>query len=249
MTFAIIGSCVTRDIWGFADRHYEGHGKYFARTSLACFTSPVVPLKQTDLKALPSAFQRASIIADAYRQSLPWVIENKPSKIILDLIDERFDLVDTGRGLLNNSFELHASGVVKTLFPKARLIKKYSDEGISLWTDGIHKLLDDIRAHTPETKVILHRAWFQNRVQVPGGDPVTWERDVALPGRTGTIDEFNGLLTKLYQISADAGLTTVVEASTRNQVAAAQHQWGTNPIHYVDDYYTDCWKQLSPLIS
>jgi len=248
MGFAIIGSCVTRDIWGFADRPYEGHGKYFARTSLAGLTSPVVPLKQADLQAIPSAFQRASIIADAYRQSLPWVIENRPSAIILDMIDERFDLVDTGRGLLNNSFELHASGVVKTMFPDARLIEKHSNEGIALWTSGLRHLLSQVRCHAPNTTVILHRAWFQDRIENTDGDPVAWDPAVRLPGRTGTIKDFNAMLSHMYKIAEDEGVTVIVEAEEQNQVAAAEHRWGTNPIHYVDAYYKDCWGKISPLV-
>lgn len=242
MAFCIIGSCVSRDIWERADRPYNG--KYFARTSFASLTSGAVKLKAVDLDSLSSPFQKSCIIADAYNQWLDWILDNKPDEIIVDFIDERFDLIETTEGILSNSFELHESKVIPTKYPEARIIEKNSTEGFLLWEKGFRLFMKTVNENLPDTKFILHKAWFQTHIENVG----PWDRGVNIPRRTMPIEDLNDLLKDMYDVANEYSIHTI-EAANHNQISANEHKWGRSPVHYVEEYYTDCWKQISPLIS
>jgi len=242
----VLGSCVTRDIWRVTQR--QATMRYFSRTSVATLTSPPVPMVEDEVMLLSSAFQRRSLLADASREPLLWIERHRPEVLFLDFIDDRFDLVDTGQGLLLNSGELQGSKIVPTRFEGARQIERLSDECGQIWRDGFDACLARIRAASPETRFVLHRAWFQETIVYPDRTE-RWPPQLSVGSRQVPIAGLNRALRSYYEhVQKRLPGVDILEPGPEHQASAHQHQWCQHPSHYVDSYYVACWEQIESML-
>ena len=111
---AIVGSCISRDVWRF--RGDPGPDLlYICRTSLpSLLASPVAgfrtaPTPPGGLKPKP----HRALVADITKTALAELVAFRPTHLIFDFIDERFDLVSVGDSLVARSGELEASGYLR----------------------------------------------------------------------------------------------------------------------------------------
>jgi len=247
---AIVGSCITRDLWPIRGEGAENL-LYVSRTSLPSLMSdpaagfrparqPPPPLKGNQHKAL---------VADLTKTALARLVAFRPTHLIFDFIDERFDLLAVGRSIVTHSWELQASGyLAQKAFKAARPIDRLSDACHRLWTEAAGEFAALVRA-TPlrEAQLILHVSRWADEVRGPDGRrrPLT---DVEiLEGRPADIGQHNRLLD-----AYEACFTSVMPPMTRLdggtlRVAAADHRWGLSPFHYVPEYYDEIWRQLEAL--
>lgn len=127
---AIIGSCITRDLWGGRGDAFDDL-LYVSRTSLPSLFAPALAAFRPE-GSPPSglgAFQHRAMVADIAKTALERVVAFRPSHLILDLIDERFDLLAAGVSLVTLSWELEASGyLAQPAFGEARRIARLSEE-------------------------------------------------------------------------------------------------------------------------
>ena len=247
---AIIGSCVTRDLWPVRGEGVEKLA-YVSRTSLASLISeraegvraakrPPAPLTR---------HQHAALIADLGKTAIARLVAFRPTHLIFDLIDERFDLLSVGRSIITHSWELEVSGYLsQKAFRDARPVPRLSSACERLWTTAAEELATIIRA-TPlrEAKLILHVSRWASEVRHADGQlrPLT---DVAiLEGRPADIAEHNALLATYEDV-----LTSVMPPMARVdggdlRVADAGHRWGLSPFHFVPEYYAEIRRQLEAL--
>ena len=244
----VLGSCVTRDIWTVVKRTPAAGFAYFARTSVATLTSPAVAIVEDEVMRLSSPWQRRAVLADASREPLRWIERHRPEVLFLDFIDDRFDLIDTGAGLLLNSAELHGSQLVATRFTGARRIDRLSDECGQLWRDGFDACLARIHAASPDTRIVLHRAWFQETIAYP--DRIErWPARLAVGTRTMPIAELNRALCSYYEhVQQRLPGVDILEPGPEHQASAHEHHWCRHPSHYVDSYYAACWEQIESML-
>ena len=107
---AIIGSCITRGLWpirGEAERLL-----YASRTSLpSLFSEPVKGVKVADQPpAGLGRHQHRAVVADLEKTALSALVAFRPTHLIFDFIDERFDLLSLGGPIATHSWELEVSG-------------------------------------------------------------------------------------------------------------------------------------------
>src|SRR3990167_6271731 len=94
---AIIGSCITRDLWPILGETPQNL-LYVSRTSLATlFAPPPAGIMTADeppngLRPQP----HAALVADLRKTALAALVAHRPTHIIFDFIDERFDLLIFG---------------------------------------------------------------------------------------------------------------------------------------------------------
>jgi len=209
-----------------------------------------VPMVEDELMELSSPFRRRSVLNDASREPLRWIERSRPGVLILDFIDERFDLIDTGVGLLLNSAELHDAKIVPTRFQGAPRIDRLSDECGQIWRDGFDACLARIRAASPDTRIVLHRAWFQETIAYPDRTERWPEQIWVSPNRKAPIAELNRVMRSYYE-HAQSRLPRVdiLEPGPEHQASAHRHRWCQHPVHYVDSYYAACWEQVAPILS
>lgn len=247
---AIIGSCITRDLWPIRGDGAEDLA-YVSRTSLASLVSeplagfrparePPPPLKGAQHKAL---------VADLAKTALGRLVAFRPTHLILDLIDERFDLLSAGRSIVTDSWELENSGYLgQRAFRGARPVRRLSPACDRLWTAAAGELAAIIRS-TPlrDARLILHVSRWADEAQGLDGRrrPLT---DVAiLDGQPADISEHNDLLARY-----EAVLTDVMPPMERLDAGALRvaddvHRWGLSPFHFIPEYYDEIWRQLEAL--
>lgn len=244
---AVVGSCVTRDAWtgeGGAPRKPD---LFVARASLASLSLPAEG--RNALEALEALADRAG----AQRPFVARLIDHEirktaflqlaalqPDVLVVDCIDERFDLLACGDILVNESLELLESGLVAHApLAEARRIPRLSDEAWSAWQAGLvrlRRMFDDGRMTS--TRVALHVSFWAEEIITDGERSPLPENSQLLPGRQASRAAHNALLGRMH----DAFTATFPEAATIAppavlRVADASHRWGPAPFHYIPEYY------------
>jgi hypothetical protein len=247
---AIVGSCITRDLWPVRGDAVEGLA-YVSRTSLP---SLVVPsLRRFRPAAEPPAglgrHQHRALVADLQKTALARLVAFRPTHLIFDFIDERFDLLSVGGTIVTHSWELEVSGYLdQPAFRGARRIERLGSGCERLWREALEEFAGVIHA-TPlrEAQVILHAARWATEARDEQGRRSPIAHVEALPGRPISIAGHNALLARyearLLELLPDSA---VVEAPA-HRLADPGHQWGLSPFHYVPEYYEAIWDQLEAL--
>ena len=252
---AIVGSCITRDLWRFRGASVaEGASGapqgllYVSRTSLpSLFATPVMGFRPA---AKPPGGLRAqphrALAADVAKTALAELVAFRPTHLIFDFIDERFDLLSVAGTLITDSWELEASGYRRQRALRgARRIPRLSAACERLWLEAAAEFAALVRA-TPlgDATLILHAArWAERRRTATGRElPVTGVE--ILPGEAAEIGAHNALLAR-YEAAFTALMPPMrrVEAPA-HRLADQAHRWGLSPFHYVPAYYREIWRQL-----
>lgn len=246
---AIIGSCITRDLWPI--RGAEGAFSTVSRTSFASlFSKPL-----TGFRPAPqpphgmTKFQHRSILADLKKTALTQLMGYRPTHIIFDFIDERFDLLAVGGGIYTHSWELEASGYLgRRAFGGARPVPRLSQGCERLWRDGAAELAALIGASPlKDAQVILHSArWATSSRDARGRLRPLYGTEI-LAGRPASSEAHNRLLEAYEAEFLRLLPAATVVAAPEHRIADERHEWGLSPFHYMPDYYREIIRQLEPL--
>ena len=247
---AIIGSCITRDLWPLAGGGAEDL-VYVSRTSLpSLFSPPVAGFKPVrDKPDGLTRHQHNAVVGDLLKTALVRLIAFEPTHVVFDFIDERFDLLEADGALALESWELLESGYrQRPPLKRARTIPRLSSACDLVWRRGAEEMAAFIRA-TPlrNARLILHRSrWATHRRDARGRlRPLT---DVeVLAGRPADIGEHNVLLAayETWFMEIMPPLFCVDAGAFR--IADAGHRWGLSPFHFVPEYYEEIWRQFERL--
>jgi hypothetical protein len=251
---AIVGSCITRDVWRFRGGSVASPQPdvlYISRTTLpGLFATPVEGFRPS---ARPPGGLRPqphrALVADLTKTALAELLAFRPTHLIFDFIDERFDLLSVGRTLVTRSWELEASGyLAQGALRKGRPIPRLSAACERLWLESAAELAAFVRA-TPliEARLILHSARWAERRRAANCRERRIEGVEILPGQAADVAAHNALLAR-YEAAFEGLMPPMwrVEAQD-HRVADDTHQWGVSPFHYVADYYAEIWRQLGEL--
>lgn len=247
---AILGSCITRDLWPIRGDRVPQLA-YVSRTSFPGLLS--LPVRSFTAASRPPgdlhAHEYGALVADFRKTALSRLVAYRPTHLILDLIDERFDLLSVGPSLVSVSGELVRSGHLdRTLQSRSRRVSRLSDACHRLWLETAEEFAALIRATVlRDAKLILHSARWATHMRTPTGRlaPI---RDVEIVSGQGVeIADYNALLSR--QEAALRGVLppfSTVEAP-EHRIADAAHRWGLSPFHYVPEYYAEIGRQLADL--
>ncbi len=227
---------------------------YVARTSLPSLFAeapgridvapePPPPLKRHTHNA---------VVADLTKSTLAALVRHRPTHIIFDFIDERFDLLAAGPGLVTHSWELEVSGyLAQPALSEARRIPRLSEGAGLLWRQGLAEMAAFL-ALTPlrEAQVILHRAHWADRYRTARGGMADLETSLEImAGHFASRPAHNALLRQYEADFLTQFPAALVVAAPDDQVIADEnHQWGLSPFHYVPGYYQAVCGQLAPLL-
>jgi hypothetical protein len=244
---AIVGSCITRDLWSVIGQNPDGV-LYVSRTSLpSLFSTPVrgfVPSR--DPPEPLKRHQHRALVDDLQKRALASLVAFRPTHLIFDFIDERFDLLVLGAGVMaTHSWELEASGyLAQPALQAAGVVPRLSSACDALWMDALNELSAFLQA-TPlgEACVILHRSRWADAWRDAAGEIRPFENVEIWTGRTADIGQHNTLLDR-YQRAFRAAVPQALQVDVAERLADSQHRWGLSPFHYTDDYYREIWEQL-----
>ncbi|WP_411289188.1 DUF6270 domain-containing protein [Phenylobacterium sp.] len=247
---AVLGSCITRDLWPIRGEEVDGL-LYLSRTSLpSLFSDPVSGVRSGgNPPGELRRHQHRALLADLNKTALARLVAFRPTHLIFDFIDERFDLLSVGPSLVTQSWELEASGYLRQrVFKGARRIPRLSPACDRLWLQAAGEFAALVRA-TPlrDARLILHVARWADRRVGRQGRPAPLTDVEILPGRPADVGQQNDLLARY-----EAAFTELMPPMERvdapgQRLADDAHQWGLSPFHYVPQYYAEIWRQLEAL--
>ncbi|MCF3137961.1 DUF6270 domain-containing protein [Paenarthrobacter sp. AR 02] len=216
---------MSRDTYPFLDKDWT-IVEYVARQGMISAASPRGVLRGES--ALTSKFQNQCVRNDI-RSSLFATIDKSASEtdlFVLDLVDERLGVFELGSGsYITQSWELGESKLLQQQESEPRLIAFGSEEHFKLWSKAASVVIRKIKS-TGRPILVLAPEWAE-------------ESD---NGQSGLI--YRGLYAatynKVYQRYFDHLRNegcNVLSVGQDTVKAAAGHQWGLAPYHYVDEVY------------
>ena len=222
---SIHGSCVTRDLAEFHDYevlHYQ------ARSSLCTKFGPSIHYDSEKLMNIQSKFQRRMVEWDLNKKSFSC---QNADCIIIDLIDERFDVLTSGSAHATRSQAFFQSGVKPTMKGDFKRIDRGSEDYFDLFRRGTQEFSKFL-----DRPVILHDArWASSYIR---------EGRIHAFEDQGKIQFENELLDELTKIlSEEIAFESIIDSPT-NSIADATHKWGLANFHYIPEYYLALDQQL-----
>lgn len=264
---AILGSCVTRQ----AFRHNQGREAwrlerpvhYQARTSLVSLTSPPLAAPEPLLASIADPFEQRSTRDDFERSFWQRLAASQPDLLLIDLVDERFDLLrapaqDAPRfATLSDlverwhSTELRRSGrrLLRRLRGRLGLqrptglarfgltpLRRLTSEVEQLWLASAASFVERLRATHPRLRVVLHLAPLPTGFEDGSDrplDPAAWW--LRKPQHLEALRAlFARYAARLRELMPDAAL---LEAPPETHLLGRRHVWSEAPWHYGDLYY------------
>ena len=246
---AIIGSCITRDIWRECGIPLDDV-LYVSRTSLPSLVStPVLgPVMPADPPEGLGRHSLRMVAADLEKTAIADVVAHRPTHLVFDFIDERFDLLEQDGAIVTFSWELDRLGLIGGPgLPSPRVIPRLSEEADVLWRGALARIAALLE--TPplaQATVILHHAqWAKTYMDATGGSSQFNDELHIWEGHPASLPAHNALLCHYRDLFMQAiPRALLVQASYRARLADEGHVWGLSPFHYVTDYYPDVWGQL-----
>lgn len=250
---AIVGSCITRDLWPLREAAPRDL-LYVSRTSLVSLLSPAAAgyQSQPDPPEGLTRYQHMAVEADLRKTGLSQLIAHRPTHLIFDFIDERFDLLRLPSGaVITHSWELESGGYLgRPALAGPQPIPRLSAGAERLWRQAVVEMAELLRLTVlREAKIILHSAQWAARQAAPDrspiplqGHPHIWE------GRPADLSAHNQMLARYEaHFLATIPQAEVIRARPEHLLADPDHRWGLSPFHYVPAYYDDISRALADL--
>lgn len=241
MRLAIFGSCVTRDL--FEDPALRPSlARYTSRSSLISAVAEPVALDPQRIR-LDSAFQRRCVIEDFDKRFLAELEAERLDWLVVDLIDERFDVLRTASSYVTCSSAFQGAGLEQE--NSFQRIRRLTAEAATLLEEAAARFAERVTAVLPPERVIVHRAHWLTRFR--DGDAVhPFPAD-----RVDFAEHHNAALDHGYDaLERHLGAhAPVVALDDARYVADAGHRWALEPYHYEADYNAAALARLRDLIS
>ncbi|MDH2887882.1 DUF6270 domain-containing protein [Bacillus cytotoxicus] len=241
-SIAILGSCVTRDAFTFDKEKRFELPYYQARTSLLSIMTKPYEIQDSDLNNLSSAFQKRLVKDDMLKSFFEKISANSSDYLIMDFIDERFDMVKIGDCYITRSFEFINSKLESKLEDFEVLQKSMI---LEQWEQACYAFVQEITKLYEQSKIILHKAYCKDEYLDKEGIVRVFNSDVLERNK-----RTNALLNHLYEyLQKVVPEMKVIDLSDRQHYAWEGHVWGLSAFHYEDKYYVDFLKSLDGIIS
>ncbi|MGZ9568254.1 DUF6270 domain-containing protein [Alcaligenes nematophilus] len=218
MNVLIIGSCVSRDIFNLPAAQDFQIPLYVARSSLASIFAPI-PFRDIYSEHVKSPFQKRLIEWDITKKSLGRIKSAVADVVIMDSIDERFNLAT-----LPNGGRFTASPILMATKPKLPSTAKTVMSGTPLfmewWTEGWIRLLEALDEKKLKDKIIINKVFCQHQTTTG----VKFEIDM--------VNKLNETLSKIYEIQ-ERSLKPSQFIEYENRLSCPDtHRWGPSPFHF-----------------
>jgi len=242
MRVSIFGSCVTRDL--FEDPALRPTlAQYASRSSIVSAVADPVAVDERRVH-LDSAFQLRCLLEDFNKTFFRNLQETRPDWLVLDLIDERFNLLRTPGSYLTRSSAFLNAGLDDGLDLDVAELPRLTEDTMMMLDGAIAEFVARVLAVVPAERIILHRAWWMTRYVCDG-------RIVAFPDDRATFAErHNAALLRAYAtVERRLGpAAPTIDFGQDRFVADAAHRWDLEPFHYEVGYNAAAVAEVRRLI-
>ena len=187
-------------------------------------------------------FEERCVHADIRKTAIESLEEQEPEWLIFDFADERFELLLCDDVILTLSDGLSNSKLLKhKAFARAVICPRFHPLTTKLWSESLGKLRKRMASSAlAQARIVLHRCYFATEYQDDGGDPARYAH-TGFPHGSVAVDEvrqMNRLLSIYHMLFLKAfPEAVVIEAPKETRIAAPDHKWGPNAMHYIPAYY------------
>lgn len=233
---AILGSCVSRDAFEFADPADFKVELYLARTGLASLLGRKSESFRPDFDRIASSFQRRMVMNDVHKTGRNQLRAAQSDVFVYDPIDERFSLaIFEDRGIATVSTEFTR---LETPTSEYSTVKPWSEEHFSRWLAGWGTFLRLLDESGVGDRLVIHNARWVDRV-----------KGSAEPSASLTaIETANEWLSRAQMVVRESVPDDrIITVSPQFYEVDPNHRWGISPFHYVQGYYEDFLAQLKEI--
>lgn len=217
----IFGSCVSRDPFEnlISKKIRFEIVDYFARSSFASLSSP--PVYGYDFQKISSPFQRKMVLRD-FDKSFLNVDFKKASHIIIDFIDDRFQLLKFNKNFYCTNSEEFRKSEIDFIYSK---IEPFSDEFYDCWEAGWRKAVTTFKKFNSLHAVVINKVFL------------AYFDDMGVEFKqVQYINKLNGWLSRVYErVAEDLTHGQFLDYGSTPFVAKHDHRWGRSPFHFIQD--------------
>jgi hypothetical protein len=162
--------------------------------------------------------------------------------LVVDFVDERWDLLRIGDSFVTLSADLMNSAVERLFRRGFRRVARHDPEIQMLWRDACARFAATIRERLPNVRIVLHR--------VSGADRYHDGRKVRAlaPFADGIpLGQIRAVVEDCYSCFRSHGRDLYELDLPPTYLADPCHRWGISPFHYEERYYRDAAAKLSSL--
>lgn len=227
----IFGSCVSRDFIEITDAKNIKLVDYYARSSFASIGGE--PIEDDNLlERIDSNWQRAMVARDLGKDIFHSISKNNYDILLIDLIDERFNLarVDGSFCTVSTEYKKYQDS------SRYKIVPFDSDEKFELWKEGFRNFIGRLEKVDAIKKIRVSRVFWSEAIE--GGDHFV-EPNISYIKRN------NEMLRKMYSyMSSFINVNQFIDYPENILVSASTHKWGVEPFHYVNELYHYTKKSL-----
>ncbi|MGQ3385074.1 DUF6270 domain-containing protein [Glutamicibacter sp. TV12E] len=239
---AVIGSCVTRDVF---NRRFCPNYKMFFKCgssliqgSLISFVSDPFTVPEADLVQLKDSIV-TDIRSEMTREVNTYIATKKPEYVIFDFFgDIRFGAAQLKDAtfVTRNQWKL-----TKTDFYKENLLREFlpqSEQYFDMWAEAVAEAVNYIRRVSPYTKLVLHDVEFVTKYREKNGQ-------VKEMGNASALRAMNVWWRKLNTYFSENYADEVICVRNDDTMSFVGHPWGVYGVHYELDYHADFLNNLT----
>ena len=240
MRLGIFGSCVTRDL--FEDSALRpALARYASRSSLISAVAQPVAIDPARVR-LESAFQRRCVLEDFDKCFLAKLGQDRLDWLVVDLIDERFDVLRAASSYVTCSLALREAGLEDD--DGFERVRRLTGEAAELLERAATSFAGRVSAVLDPERVVIHRARWLARYR----DGAAVHAFPAARADFGA--QHNAALEHGYDAleRAFGGRAQTIALGAGSSVADAAHRWSLEPYHYEPAYNAAAIERLRGLV-
>lgn len=239
-TINIFGSCVSRDILEYSKKNFSV-GEYIARESIVSFLSVPVCFEEEKIQ-LSSTFKKKQLIQDLQKSGIEHLKSNPNDFLIIDFIEERFNI-----GKINRSYITISSEFVESKIYKEKEFKVYPKK---IWHNQvyfrfknmekyIHYFAQTLLSIYAQKQLIIHEVYMADQYIDEKGNVCTFTKNYLSYNK-----RINQILKYMYTcLKAELPDAHIISLKN-NYVADKMHKWGLAPMHFQQEYYQSAAKLI-----
>lgn len=230
---AIIGSCDSRDIFRVQEEYFNltqyNITNYIARSSIVSMMSSPINIDVNGI-SLQSKFRKHSLYNDITKKGLVNLGEKceEIDYVIIDFMEERFDILRIGEAYVTNSWEFRESNLMEEW--SYDLIKRDEVGLKEIWKEKCMLFIEELKKNFKPEQIILHEAYMV--FQYKKNESLYEFKDKE------NIEKMNSILKEYYSFFKEnfSGIH-VWSFNQKENYCDSNHIWGCQPYHFYDEYY------------
>lgn len=239
----VFGSCVSRDVFSLPNIKFDVSQKYFPRSSIISSVSDPVDINIQELET-ENQWLKWVIHTDFQKNVFKQIESRDFDLLVIDLIDDRFDLMSVAGSYVTCSDEFIKLNAIKAAGVDMERIDRLSLLAKELYEKAIKVFSKRLLDVCKDKKLVIHRAMYSYQYIDKDGLLQSF-----IDEKLKRYKRYNDMLSSAYDLlAAQLPFAEILEVEPEFQIGDANHRWGLSPFHYVTEYYKSVESKLTAVL-